>query len=647
GAELWQTPAEYNKSLIEKGTTNAPEFHRRNKYAAFLDNDDCAIISVDSGKQVLNRKSYIPNADLIKQKRPWYFIPDNEKYFAFVTEKGAAMFDLKEDKEIGFRQLKIDPQYNVIVPTSAGCGFFGEEKFIHINNTTEAIAEIPIDIDDMRSYCEVETDSCVVMLLSLKNRLLGVNLETGKVLWQTPERDSVLKGFIHRFIKTQNGNAVVTFVDPTDNIKLYLMSVNALTGKINYKTLLAVADESLPKPARPLSQQNKNFGYDNIGFNYSFTDHGNDIRFLIVTKSVMLVPSTGKEGGEGLVVVNASSGEIVAKNYLMIAEEISFSGGVAALAQPFAVGNLLIIPGNKNLIALNSVTGALRWMLIKEDLKGSYVFDMAMVDTVLYIRTGSYREEFTYDEKKGKVKPKKMWDEDAYALFAIDTATGNMHWKKEFADDPGRIFPEYSIARYVVDNKFLLYGDEKFLYALPLQTKKRDSLQWQFEFSDSGIGKLKYGNLHHLSTRWSHEGAVNSDTVGFYCDSFQVLSTASATGELFEKGISKVLGITYNSLQNKLVAFGEDGIASINPETGKREWYYEWDFNDKKIYHRPEFIGNDIFYFIDGKMTLLNGVMGAPIWQVKTDGDSQVFMMPNKKAVITVLKDEVSGFVIP
>ncbi|MDD8019534.1 MAG: hypothetical protein PHP42_14265, partial [Bacteroidota bacterium] len=42
GAELWQTPAEYNKSLIEKGTTNAPEFHRRNKYAAFLDNDDCA-----------------------------------------------------------------------------------------------------------------------------------------------------------------------------------------------------------------------------------------------------------------------------------------------------------------------------------------------------------------------------------------------------------------------------------------------------------------------------------------------------------------------------------------------------------------------------------------------------------------------------
>lgn len=278
---------------------------------------------------------------------------------------------------------------------------------------------------------------------------------------------------------------------------------------------------------------------------------------------------------------------------------------------------------------------------------------MAMADSILYVRTGGFKQEFSYDEKKEKLSNKKLWEEDDYTLLAIDTSSGKIYWKKKFEADPGRIFHDYSIVNYARDGKLeesfgqLFFGDEKFLYSLSLSPAKSNSLDWKFEFSDSGIGKMNYDDLFQQSTRWVGEQHFLADSSGFKNDVFFTLMNSTVVNETFNGSVSKILHVNYSNAKDKLVVFGEDGIASINTTTGKREWYYEWDYSANAIHYRPMILKDNIFYFIDGKAVLLNLNTGKIVWQTKLDKANALFIMPDRSSIIAIEKDEVTGFVIP
>ena len=651
GKELWRVPLAYERSLTKNGTVNFIPLQKAGKYLAFLDNDECALISLANGKKIFSIPKAEPNSDLIKQKRTWYYIEPEEHYASLMFDKNFIVINLDSNKIVAQRTIDISDKYNVLLSTVSGSAIIGEGKFVHVNFQNNIVTEAAIDVDELRNIIIAQTNSGTVAIISQKNKLSGLNLANGKLLWQTAPKSIAVNGFIHRMVARDSNNIIVTYLDPTDDLKLYLMSINAITGEINYRAVVAHANESLPKRILPLSvssdTRSVSFGFENIGFDYSVSLENSNAKFLIHTTSEMMEPNSNKAGGEGLIIVRLEDGKIISKNYMKIADGMSFKGGRTALAKPMNTGNILLLPGNKNLVSVNAETGKIHWMLVEEDLGGSYVFDMAMIDSILYVKTGGIKQEFTYDPKKEKVDKKKIWEEDDYLLLAVDTSSGKIHWKKEFKSDPGRIFSDYSMAQYSKDGKQLFFGSEKYLYSLALFPAKKDSINWSFEFSDSGIGKMNYDDLYLQSTYWNGERAMTEDLSGFRNDSLITLSSSEKVGEAFTHSISKIIHVDYDRNSNRLLAFGEDGIASINPVNGKRIWHHEWDFSAKAIHHRPMILKDNIFYYIDGKMVLINIESGKIVWQSKLDKDNSIFIMPDRSSIIAIKKDVVTGFHIP
>ncbi|MEW5799594.1 MAG: PQQ-binding-like beta-propeller repeat protein, partial [Bacteroidota bacterium] len=306
--------------------------------------------------------------------------------------------------------------------------------------------------------------------------------------------------------------------------------------------------------------------------------------------------------------------------------------------------SMVILPGNKNLVALDAETGALRWMLIEQDLNGSYVLDASMIDTILYIRTGGSRIEYSYDVKKEKLQKKKVWEEDEYTLLAVDTSNGKVLWKKVFEFDPSMLFPSYSITHYNVGDTSLLFASEKFLYSLSLQ---QNALRWSFEFADSGIGSYSYDELFRQSSYWEGESMMARDSLRYYSDSNFTYQSKQIAGQKYHTGISRVLQVNYDPSLNSLIVVGEDGVASVNSLTGKRLWYYEWDYSDNSIQYRPMFIKNNLFYCINKRAVLLNLTTGNVVWQTELDKEAGIFIMPDCSSVIFIYKDEIAGAAIP
>ncbi|MFZ4619557.1 MAG: PQQ-binding-like beta-propeller repeat protein [Bacteroidota bacterium] len=652
GKELWRTPVEYQKSLTEKGTVNSILLDKQQKMLVFTDNDECVLLSTATGKKLLTLPKSEPNGDLIEQHRAWYYLPAEQHSIALMFNKNLVVLDLDSNRIMTQQGLSISEKFNIFVPTAEGVAVIGEEKIVHVNTASGTFSQSTVDVEDLRNVVFVQSDSGLVMVVSQENVLTAVNLKNGKQLWQSAPKTPAVNGFVHRVIASDSNNIIVTYLDQSDDLKLYIVSLNVLNGKVNYRTFVAHADESLPERILPLPAVGSvsertpfSLGFEKAGFDYDVTVNEGIASVLIHTASEMIEPNTKNEGGEGIVRVDLESGKIVSKNYMKIADGLSFKGGLAALAPVKKIGNLILLPGEKKLVALNAETGAVKWMHIEQDLNEGFVFEMNMIDTVLYVRTGGFKPEFVYDEKKEKLSEKKLWEDEGYSIMAVDTADGKIYWKKTFEDDPGRIFLDYSLSNYTSDSSQLFTADEKFLYSY--STANKGSLSWKFEFSDSGIGSFDYKALYRLSKAWSGEEALQSDSAQYRKDETVVLKKMEMISGTSNSVVSKVLHADYSKVMDRLIVIGEDGIAAVDTKKGKRLWFYEWDYDEKTIHQRPIALKNHLFYTVDGKAALLNMTTGKLVWSAKVDKAAQIYIMPDRSSVVTVEKDEVNGYIIP
>ncbi|NUN71066.1 MAG: PQQ-binding-like beta-propeller repeat protein, partial [Bacteroidetes bacterium] len=570
---------------------------------------------------------------------------------AFLFEKNFVAVSLSANKVSAQVPVKIDDRFNPLFSTAVGCGVLAEDKIIHFHAEAAKTSHIPMEIEAIRNMTVAPTDSGAVLVVSTDDKVMGWNTVTGKSLWQTPLKFQPANGFIHRFLGNDSGNVIMTYLDPSQDLKLSLMSINAVTGKINYRTLVAHADESLPKRTLPLpalaavpQAADPSFGYGNAGFEYTVTVADGHAVFLIRTTAEMILPGTEKPGGEGFVRLDIRTGEVLSRNYLTIADGLSFDGGLASLAQPLSIGDLIIIPGNKKVVALDATTGALRWMLIEQDLSNSYVFDIKMVDTVLYLRTGAHKQQYAYDEKREKISVEDLWEEDDYTLIAVDTGKGKVHWTRKFDGDPGHAFLAYSLNRFTKGNTQIFAADESYLYSIALDTSKHRTLGWKFEYSDSGVGSMDLKHLYQRSEYWNGEGDVAAAQRG---DVHLVTKTASYVGEGFTTALMKFLQIELDQEADRLYLYGDDGIASVNATTGRVAWLYEWDYNIKAIKHRPVHLKGHLFYAMDGKAVLLNKTNGKVTATTDADKEQGLFIMPDHGSVIIIDGDEVHGMVVP
>ena len=90
-------------------------------------------------------------------------------------------------------------------------------------------------------------------------------------------------------------------------------------------------------------------------------------------------------------------------------------------------------------------------------------------------------------------------------------------------------------------------------------------------------------------------------------------------GESFRTSISKVLHVAFSRPYDRIVVVGEDGIAGVEPSTGKRVWFHEWDYSKKAIHHRPIILGHSLFYHVDGVAVVVYLSDGKVISATKLD----------------------------
>lgn len=652
GKELWRTPIVHQSSLKEKGSVSSILLPKQEKILVFTDDDECILVSSSTGKKLLSLPKSEPNGDLVEQHRAWYYLPADQRTITLILEKNVTVIDLDSNRILTQQPLAVSEKYNVFVPTVSGCVVIGEEKLIHINSENKAVAQMMSDVDDLRALAFVATDSGTIMIVSRENMLTGIDLTNGKQLWQSAPKSPSAMGFIHRAVAADSNNIVVTYLDPSDDVKLYLLSLNALNGTVNFRTLVAHSDESLPERILPLpvvapitEKTAASFGFENAGFSYEAASTDGIVSVLIHSAGEMIEPNTKNEGGEGLVMVDIESGKVTAKNYMKIADGLSFKGGLSNLAPVKKLGNIILLPGEKKLVALDATTGAVKWMHIEQDLSESFVHEMFMVDTILYLRTGGYRPEFTFDEKKNKLSEKKLWEDEGYSIIAVDTADGKIHWMKRFEEDPGRIFLDYSIEKYMTDSSAIFAADEKFMYSF--SSAKKGALNWKFEFSDSGIGSMDYASLYRISTAWRGETNLLADSSRYGTDAKHVLNTSGALLDSVQTVVSKVLHANYSKVSDRLFVIGDDGMAAINTDSGKMLWFHEWDYDEKSIAQRPIVLKDHLFYAVDGKAALISILTGKKLWSAEIDKEAQIYIMPDRSSVIAIEKDEVNGFVIP
>ncbi len=662
GKELWRAQIKYYDKVKEFGAANNILLEKHKKLLAFGNDDDIMLYDALSGKQLLQTKKTEINFDFVKQKRAWNYITDDQKFACILLDGGILVLDLDSAKQIlKIEKVKYDEEYNAIIPTSLGCVVAGSKKITSINFSAGTFVQAEVDIDELRNYAEAKTESAIILIVSAENKLFGIDITNSKLLWQTKKEQKQYTGFLHTVVLQDTNSIVCHYVNPDNDVLFSLLKIDALTGEIKFKKDIALTNESLPKRALPLSPIEKiqsqtkiPFSYDNLGFDFSFSLNADTAEYLIVTKTEMREPKLKKRSGEGFVRVNARTGEEIAANYIKIAEDLGFKGGLANLAKPLTNGSTIFVAGDEKLVAFNKLDANVQWMLGSKQLNGGNVFDMVYLDGFLYVKTGGVKYKFVPNEKSKSKREKKIldqkldWEDDNIAILAVDPADGKVMWRKELKSDPALFAHQFSLANYLnADSTLLFLSDEKFVYALRMEPTSAGNFAWKFEPDDSGAGTIKIDDMYRKAKLWKESISASTLVTDYYTDSPLELEINDVLSQKIATTMSRPLHITYSKQDSIILSIGDDGILASSAVNGKRKWKHEWSYSGDEVITTPIVMQNHIFYFVNGKATLIDKNNGKIVWQVKTSGEDPLFVLPSHTAIVRISGDEIYGYKIP
>ncbi len=125
GSELWRAEIDYRGELAVSGAWNYTILRKLKKFLVLNEDDDAVIYDVNTGNILGTIEDVEPNTDLIEKRLLWAYRPADQKYYVFVTDDGAVLIDLVNNRELARREFDIDGDYNVILPTQNGCAVLG------------------------------------------------------------------------------------------------------------------------------------------------------------------------------------------------------------------------------------------------------------------------------------------------------------------------------------------------------------------------------------------------------------------------------------------------------------------------------------------------------------------------------------------
>jgi hypothetical protein len=694
GNEIWRLDIRYDGSLADRGTFNYSFLSQQRKMLVMEKGDKVSLFDVVSGKKVLELKDYEINGDLVKENKSWMYKAPDQKYVLVVLDDGAAVVDIVNNRELVKKKFDIDGDYEILLPTATGCAVFGDKQIVHFDFTAGTTLDVPYSIDDMRTYRLYAVGDQDILLIGAKDRMAAVDLRAAKLLWQTAKDDLQFDGYAHRYIKQEGEDAIITYNSTKltgtvgTGTALYLISVNLLTGKLNWRVHSAHWEGAITGLARTMGklagalasfvgpksggrQISASFGYDNIGFDYDVKEVGGNLLVMNFNKVTMINPETGKSGGEGFCMVEPATGRVVYRSYFEMKNNSSWGaagqGVVAHTPEPLFIDNAVYVCGNARVMAFDVNEGKRLWVVEKE-LKDGYPTDIVVIDGVVYVKFG--KDPVKPGLEKNSIRLDSPWEKDPHGFAAIDVATGKLLWRVETKKDPGLMLPQFSIANYYHPvTKQLYFADEENLYALQLR-RDGGKYDWTLNLDKNKIGDIPPKKMYAINETWlgsvprttttthnlgggwtatttSTSGGVTDEGArSFIEDAFDadVTSTYTSWGNIWGVTAKRCLRVLFDEKQ--ILVFGMDGIGLIDIATGKPKWTQEWDYDYEAVQYIPRVHNGKVLYCVDRKMTCIDLASGKQLWQTKEAKKPRFFASPDQTFIFSIEEDVIKGYAL-
>ena len=665
GNELWYQVIKLNPHL----NPNFILLKEQNKLLAFLEDDKMGIYDFKTGAQLFEGKEYEVSSTLKGKSYPWMFITKDKHFGVFLLDASAVVMNFTESKEAARTEISYDADFAPIMPTAMGCLVLGKNKIVFINGQDGKLTEVPASVGDFRTYEVMTVASKEILLAGLKNSVLAIDLSEGKLLWQTKKDDPDFEGYAHRYVKTQGNNFIFTYNNTGLSIgtDLFLMSVDALTGKLNYKIPIANCKQAIMGFQRMMagavskSERTKNdVGYDNIGFDYSWFESTNTLVFGIVSPYGMRVPEKRTDGGEGICIVDPAYGKILFSDYLELSEATSAQRkpGDYWVRPPFMNGQNIILAGDRS-IAVWDVAAMKRCWYDQNVLKSSPM-DAVVLDGVLYIKFGIRAMNVNLSEEAGGLfggvgmSVEEGWSEEPFGFSAFSVSDGNLLWSANTNDDPGFLSEKFSLKNdYNAASQQLLFADEGNLYALQLR-KDGGKFNWTYKFDENGLGNIPLKKIYAIKEFPIGEVSVGYSGIGSSLYRSETSEIGGAEYGNFQEEIADAFDyLTYKSgytiwgaaakkclgfsVKNKNVLItASKGIAVIDGSTGKTLWKKEWSYDQDNVQFLPKEFAGNLVYCIDGQLTDIALNSGTVRFEAKETKRPHFIVSPEKKYIVSL-----------
>jgi outer membrane protein assembly factor BamB len=668
GNELWY-------QIIKLNPHANPNFivlKEQNKILAFLEDDKMGLYDFKTGSQLSEGKEYEISSKLKEKSYPWMFILKDKHFGVFLLDGNVSVLNFTENKEAARTEISYDADFSPILPTSMGCLVLGKNKIVFINGQNGQLTEVPATIGDFRTFEIMTAGNKEILLAGLKNSILAIDLAEGKILWQTKKDNPDFEGYAHRYIKTQGNNFIFTYNNTGWSIgtDLYLMSVDALTGKLNYKIPIANCKQAIMGFQRMMagavskSEGTKNdVGYDNIGFDYSWFEHNNALVFAIVSPYGMRIPEKRTDGGEGICIVDPETGKILFADFLELSEATSSQRkpGDYWVRPPFISGNNIILAGDRSIAVWDLNTMKRCWY--DQNVLKSSPMDAAVMDDVLYIKFGIRAMNVKLSEEAGGLfggvgmSVEEGWSEEPFGFSALRMTDGNLLWSATTNEDPGILSEKFSLKDdYDTTAKRLLFADEENLYALQLR-KDGGKFDWTYKFNENGLGNIALKKIYAIKEFPIGEMNVGYSTIGSSLYRSETSDVGGAEFENFQEEISDAFDyLTYKSgstiwgaaakkclgfsAKNKnILITANKGIALIDGSTGNTLWKKEWSYDQDNIQFLPRVVEGNLIYCVDGQLTDITLSGGVVRFQVQESKRPHFIVSPKKNFLISIDED--------
>ncbi|MBC8125032.1 MAG: PQQ-binding-like beta-propeller repeat protein, partial [Candidatus Kapabacteria bacterium] len=486
-------------------------------------------------------------------------------------EAGVIVLDASVGKEILRRPFKIDANITTLHPDSIGCMIYGAEKLLYVNSTNGKFYERVFDHSDLRAQNLVNVNGKYSMWLSMRNRMVVINTETPALLWESANGDGQFMGFAHQLYPALGGstkgvlNILTMYVEPRsegDNPGTYLFaqSINATTGRVLYRTVVAIASDVI--------STNK---VDDIGIDYNVFEHKDRTCVTVTSPSALINPATRTEPGEGIVVIDQQTGVASFAKYFAVASgmEEEFDAPPIAFAD-----DVVYMAGDNRLIAVDLLTGKQKWSVEKE--LGGQIFDLSIIDNILYAKLGRQKNTVS---NNAKLSITEDWTSMPYRFVAIDPLTGKVLWRAQVETDPD-LATDDSFEHFFDERRNQLYfSDLQNVYALSMG-RNGGSYAWTTSLTETGLGDIDLGQAYGYNAERN----------------------------------SIVQPVKLSWLNKTLIMYGQESIAALNQENGKPLWTHQWRYGSDVVALLPRLIDNNLLYAVRGNIVYLNLSTGATLW---------------------------------